>query len=810
MNGPFNIQQPNIINFPFQQRNTRSGVTTSVVEEFVESRADRRVSTNIAQAMRPRDITVTADNFKPNTRYYAFFDGIDVNTHMTPTSATYGIGAGTDKGTGLRSDNLGSVSATFSIPSSSELNFSTGTKSFKLTDSSTNTPSTGSQGEAKYESDGQIRVVQEEILSTRNGRVVTDDVSDSSVRWVDPLAQSFLVDKEGGIFTSSVEVYFGAKDISLPVTVQLRHMENGFPTQKILPFGEKTLAPASVNISADASSATKFSFDSPVYLESGREYCVVVMTNSNVYTCWVSEMGQKDIATNDFIDQQPYAGTLFKSQNNSTWTAEQLKDLKLKINRCKFTTETAGSVVFENTGIANETLAHNPIESVSGTKTFRVYHYSHGNYDNKLSNITISGVTGDRINGLFSFSDDTITRTGSGTMTADAQSITASGESANGTGCVATVTTSTTASTSIVITNPGQGYVVGETVNFVKDGDTMTFTVAAVADSVGGIPISYINTTHVAGTSASGATSGAQIVSDMDSYLITIPDATWVARSEGTATTANYAAATESSVSGGGSITASSNAYYDVIHTAIPSFELPNTSILTTFMGTGTTQPTAAYSASYTKETSSTTITLNDNNRLVSPKLVASDINQTNEMGGKKSLSLTCQLTTTKDNVSPVLDVDSIGIIAVQNRINNVDAAADVVASNYISSTEARGDSNAAIYMTKKVQLKEVANSIHVLFDALKRPDASGTDPSIDVYYKVMGNDSNTQFNDLGWSLATIKETIQADASDFKEHAYEIESLEDYTSFAIKLVLRSVNSSNVPLIENFRAIALST
>ena len=73
-----------------------------------------------------------------------------------------------------------------------------------------------------------------------------------------------------------------------------------------------------------------------------------------------------------------------------------------------------------------------------------------------------------------------------------------------------------------------------------------------------------------------------------------------------------------------------------------------------------------------------------------------------------------------------------------------------------------------------------------------------------------MGNDSNTQFNDLGWSLATIKDTVQADASDFKEHTYEIESLEDYTSFAIKLVLQSVNSSNVPLIENFRAIALST
>ena len=87
---------------------------------------------------------------------------------------------------------------------------------------------------------------------------------------------------------------------------------------KILPFGETILAPASVNTSADASTATKFTFSSPVYLEPGNEYCIVVMSNSNEYTCWVSEMGGRDIATNDFIDAQPYAGSLFKSQNNST------------------------------------------------------------------------------------------------------------------------------------------------------------------------------------------------------------------------------------------------------------------------------------------------------------------------------------------------------------------------------------------------------------------------------------------------------------------------------------------------------------
>ena len=68
-----------------------------------------------------------------------------------------------------------------------------------------------------------------------------------------------------------------------------------------------------------------------------------------------------NIKTNDFIDQQPYAGSLFKSQNNSTWTTDQMKDLKMTINRCKFTTGTAANVVFENDSYSAESLTNNPI-----------------------------------------------------------------------------------------------------------------------------------------------------------------------------------------------------------------------------------------------------------------------------------------------------------------------------------------------------------------------------------------------------------------------------------------------------------------
>ena len=605
-------------------------------------------------------------------------------------------------------------------------------------------------------------------------------------------------------------------------------MENGFPTQKIIPFGEKTLAPSEVNVSADATTSTKFSFNSPVFLESGREYCVVVMTNSNVYTCWVSEMGQKDIATNDFIDRQPYAGSLFKSQNNSTWTADQLKDLKMILHRCKFTTGTSANVVFENDSYGVEPLPDNPIETISGTKCFRVHHYSHGNYDEKKSNITIAGVIGDRTSSAIRFTDDTVESGDGSDSTDDAQSLSQTSTTGNGLGLVITLTTSGDDSVTAVITNPGQGFAVGDDVVFTKDSDTYTFDIAEVSDTLGGIPIAYINRTHIAGTSDAKTTDGsAKILADIDSYLITIPNSIWAARVSGTTNTGlNIQACSESADGGGSNVTATANVYFDTIHTTIPSIELPQTTITTTFRATTATQPIVLASPvnSFTKDSVSTTITLNDNNTLASPKIVASTINETNEMGNAKSLETTVQLLSVKDNVSPVLDVDTIGLIGIQNRINNVSSIGDVsqatagnfasdtnsVSNAFISSTEARGDSNAAVYMTKQVTLTNAANALHILFDGFRAFDTAGNASEIEVYYKVLGPDTNIQFVDTGWAEATIKNAVPADASDYKEYLYEVEGLEDFNTFSIKIVLKSDSSSNIPLIENFRAIALST
>ena len=117
---------------------------------------------------------------------------------------------------------------------------------------------------------------------------------------------------------TSVDLFFKTKDNNLPVSVEIRNMVNGYPGQIILPFSTVTKNPSEVNISADGSVATTFTFPSPVYIEDGKEMCFVVFSNSNEYECFISRMGEPDLITGETISGQPYGGSLFKSQNSST------------------------------------------------------------------------------------------------------------------------------------------------------------------------------------------------------------------------------------------------------------------------------------------------------------------------------------------------------------------------------------------------------------------------------------------------------------------------------------------------------------
>ena len=132
-------------------------------------------------------------------------------------------------------------------------------------------------------------------------------------------------------------MFVAAKDDTLPMWVEIRNVINGYPGPKILPFGRKLLEPSQINVDDTiGATATTFTFDSPVYIQGGIEYCVVLRTNSLNYLVWIAQMGELDVSgSNRVVSKQPTLGVLFKSQNDKTWTAVQSQDLKIQITQSR-------------------------------------------------------------------------------------------------------------------------------------------------------------------------------------------------------------------------------------------------------------------------------------------------------------------------------------------------------------------------------------------------------------------------------------------------------------------------------------------
>jgi len=277
----------------------------------------------------------------------------------------------------LISDLSSTLTGCFFIPNPNVLEnprFEIGNKVLSFIDNDINDSNlANTTAEEGFSSTGILETVQDDIISIRNTRIQnkkefnnklvskttgTQIVSgagilanksnkDVVVSWYDPIAQSFLVEDSTGIFLTRCDIFFKSKDdMDIPVTLQLRTIENGIPTQKILPFSEVTLDSSEVSISSNSSVATSFIFKSPVYLEGGKEYAICVSSNSTKYSIYVSRIGENDLLSQSFISNQPYLGYLFKSQNTSTWEASQWEDLKFVLYRADFIK--SGTVEFYN------------------------------------------------------------------------------------------------------------------------------------------------------------------------------------------------------------------------------------------------------------------------------------------------------------------------------------------------------------------------------------------------------------------------------------------------------------------------------
>lgn len=741
--------------FAITTQQSRSGIRTSVVPDTITTElGDRVVEVNFVPFIRSRRVYFKASKMKPDTRVYLFFDNTDITdfaiqeafvnfTDNPGEVRVYRPAIGQTRAnfvsqslpftpTNLVTDENGDIEGSFVIPNLPSIRFKTGTRVVKLTDSPTNTKlDETTSSETVYTASGLIESRENVVVSTRVPTIDRTTLTDSRVVRTteqrvtgtstqtslisqialnqggdgdgdgDPLAQTFIIDEPGGAFVTSIDLYVETKD-TVPIFVQIRTVENGIPTGRVVPFGEATVGAADINVSADASLPTRFTFPAPVYLLSGVEYSFIVLTKSDKPKIWVSRLGEFDVTNPNFrIIKQPHNGVMFRSQNARTWTPDQDSDIKFVINRAKFSTST-GTLRLNNAPIDSRRLGVDPLTFTSGSSTIRVFHKNHGLFDG-ISTVVISGV------------------------------------------------------------------------------------VANSGSDVNNIPITQVNATHTVQNT------------EQDYYEIVV----------GTNATATGRA-------GGNAVRASENKTIDTFHPIISAIE-PDASVLTwaTRLTTGQSIASKNTQAPHLIESGFTETPINETTTVLRPYTVVS----TNDedilsIPGEKSFAMEGYLSNNGfDNLSPMIDLERASVITVANRIDNpTDTPSEGfnTVADFVPETTAVGTSALSKYITRRIDLIDPADALKIYIFA-NRP----ANTFIDVYYKLLESGSDADFQTIDWTLVNPDNgeiPIGDNPNLFSEIEYTLDEADiggiEFSAFAVKIVLRSSNTSIVPRLKDFRAVAV--
>ena len=315
----------------------------------------------------------------------------------------------------LKSNLNGSLQGAFYIPefSLSNLNFLTGNKNLKITNDSFNREFTGedlSFVETNLNVTGKIPLYENGIISTKstslerifgNSDTASNDVVSElysvnnfsnntliNTGYSNPIFQFFEVSTPSGIFISSIDLYFSRKsDDNLPITLDIRTVREGKPTSTPIPLSKKTLSSNDINVSTDSSSATTFTFDSPIFLETNRIYAISLHSDSDgyqIYSCNYNTDSGVDLLQGSNVNKVSSVGKLIPATNIGRST-NNLVSLKFKIRKCKFTKQ-SGSLTFYNPNLdigknQRPVLRNNPVISLQNKKIIEL-----------SSNITTVGV----------------------------------------------------------------------------------------------------------------------------------------------------------------------------------------------------------------------------------------------------------------------------------------------------------------------------------------------------------------------------------------------------------------------------------
>jgi len=593
---------------------------------------------------------------------------------------------------------------------------------------------------------------------------------------VKPVAQSFFI--EDSCIVTKVDLFFAQKDYDRPVTLHIRQNENGIPGKYIIPMSEVIVYPDFIYTSSKGETPTEFKFDNPIFLKPG-EYSLCIGSDSSNYNLYVSELDNVDLITGKRVTIQPTVGSLYKSQNASTWTPEQLLDLKFNLYRALFDPTNAATIDFTLRGAPPKTLESDPLEIYNGSTTMRVYHFNHGMPNGSFVTLrAIGGATAD-LDGSYNtlYNIDM------------AQIVGVPLEIADQTLYGYTVTLPTAASASLRFGGSG----VVATQNIVAN--ALYPVMAKIEEAGTQIDVSYRGT-NVDYTIDNAYQSLEKATNELEKTKLIVSDTVKVNN-------------------------LSNNDDLDYRLTLSTNSVLLAPMIDTTQFGLVAAQnivnsPTYASEVTLTEDLisfmsaeSGVTVTVSSDDSTAGTISVPSGLRElalTLTVGSYMNITSTAGANDGQSRIVSISDDGSeIEISKLSGNISTETSAYTItVGANYVAEEAATGGSTYSKYITRQVDFANPSTAFNLRLD-INRPVGSG----IDIYYKtkLVGESaglSNKEFVKI--SIPNMPTTLD---TNFIEIEKQVDDLQPYESIVFKIVFTSNDGSTIPKCRNLRIIALA-
>ena len=513
------------------------------------------------------------------------------------------------------------------------------------------------------------------------------------------------------------------------------------------------------------------------------------LSDSNLYTIFISETDTIDILTNSRISSQPYNGVLFKSQNASTWTADQTQDMKFEIKRAKFTVGSSSTIELIPPKLGVTNLGWNPFNFITGSAKCRVVHPNHG-----------------MINGeIVKFTSRQIIESGSinGIPAAQIFGVNYAIANAELDAYVVTFPTVSTATGAV-----GGSYITA-TENY--EFQTAMIDIAEIVPPSTSIDYQTKVINHSdAATSYSMFSKENKTFDEVKVYPSSVNYSSSEFSSGLSVFATLYASSTIDSIS---PVIDLSRLAMTMVSNKIdsPGLAINDTELDYYLIANATTiGATSGYPLHLTDTNSDSVLDTLIVKSSEQPTLF-STMNNNLKIGDVLKFQYTGTITSTQYMViiNKIQDSDAILYFKLE-AFNGTDVlvnsgAGTTVTINWLSHFKSEyaavGGSTHSKYVTKKINFSRPSEMLKIMFSAMIPIEAD-----VDIYYKV-GLSVADDFISSAYYKAIPTSGYAKSSVDFVDITADVEGLPAFDSVMIKLVMKSTNKSKVPRIKDFRVIA---